>query len=44
MYNFKNENKIKYTEFCCEYCLTEEILTALQLVREIGRASCRERV
>lgn len=34
MYNFKNENKIKYTEFCCEHCLTEEILTALQFARE----------
>ena len=34
MYNFKNENKIKYTEFCCDHCLTEEILTALQLIRE----------
>lgn len=34
MYNFKNENKIKYTEFCCEHYLTEELLTALQLIRE----------
>ena len=34
MYNFKNENNIKYTEFCCNHCLTEEILTALQFTRE----------
>lgn len=34
MYNFKSDNKIKYTEFCCEYCLTQEIMNALQFIRE----------
>ena len=34
MYDFKNGEKVKYTEFCCEHCLTEQLLTALQLIRE----------
>ena len=34
MYDFKNRDSIKYTEFCCEHHLTEEILTALQFTRE----------
>ena len=33
MYNFKNEDRVKYAEFCCEHCLTEELLTALQFTR-----------
>lgn len=34
MYNFKSGENIKYIEPCCEHCLTEELLTALQFARE----------
>ena len=34
MYDFKNRDSIKYIEPCCEQCLAEELITALQFARE----------
>ena len=33
IYDFKND-KVKYIEFCCEHCLAEELITALQFTRD----------
>lgn len=34
MYSFKNEEKVKNIELCCEHCLVEEMINALQFARD----------
>ena len=33
-YNVKDEEKVQFSEFCCPHCLTNELITALQIIRD----------